>query len=68
MNRAERRAKHKKDKTKPVTMFGLPESTGLKNGDVFTIAGYKKLKNGNLIKDCKPGEETMFTAEIESFK
>jgi len=34
----------------------------IKNGDLFTVVGVKKKRNGGFNTNCKPGEETVFTA------
>ena len=39
-------------------------SYGIKAGDVITIAGVKKKKDGTVITNCKKGKETKFVAKI----
>jgi hypothetical protein len=37
----------------------------LKTGDKFTIAGLRRRKDGTFTWRCKPGNETVFTAQEE---
>jgi len=72
MNRRQRRALVKKirsDKNnpagkKPVFMENVPSELNVKEGDTFTLKGVKRLEDGSVIYDCKPGEETIFIAGV----
>jgi hypothetical protein len=66
MNRKQRRiaAKIPAHERPDFYEVGIPYDMELKDGDRFTVKGHKRLRNGVLIKNCKPGEETVFTARV----
>ena len=76
MNRQERRKQQRidaKDKRRiwPSGTVEIPLDeclmrSGIKDGDMFTIAGVKRHKNGVIVRDCKPGTETTWVAKMVS--
>ena len=74
MNRSERRKQSREDSKSRKLMWpsGYIEipvddallKSGIRDGDVITIAGLKRNESGEIITDCKPGEETKFKARI----
>jgi len=42
----------------------VPSDLGINDGDKITIRGYKRLKSGDFVTDCDPGEETIFKARL----
>jgi hypothetical protein len=46
-------------------LCGIDDSqSALKEGDEFTIKGVKLLPDGSFTTQCKPGDETTFTAKL----
>lgn len=43
-------------------IFSMP-----KIGDKYTMAGVKKLPNGQFITDCVQGDETVFVYNVQSY-
>lgn len=43
----------------------VPADTGLLSGEKFTITGIQRRKDGTIVRNCKPGEETTFVAQID---
>jgi hypothetical protein len=72
MNREQRRKAAREDAKQRKAMWpnGFctvpPElAPTLKTGDKFTIAGLRRRKDGTYTLRCKPGNETVFTAQEE---
>jgi uncharacterized Zn finger protein len=66
MNRKQRRIANKIPYSERPEFYEVevPFETEIKDGDLFTVAGHKRLINGVLITDCDPGEETIFKARL----
>jgi hypothetical protein len=66
MNRAQRRLAERMDakrrRKEPSGSVSVPPDVPLADGERFTIAGVKRLKNGTIFFDCKPGQETVFVS------
>lgn len=65
MNRKQRRALGKDyhnvvDMPETAMHQGRPMTTGTR----FKIPGHKRMPDGTLIKNCKPGDETIFICNI----
>jgi len=69
MNREQRRKAEREEAKKRKSMFPVfcdvqPElAQTLNPGDKFTVAGLRKYKDGTYTLRCKPGNETVFTAQ-----
>lgn len=62
MNRAQRRAA----KIKPTyPVFEARPDCGLADGDLVTIGGIRKMRNGRINAACTPGSETVFIVRIK---
>ena len=69
MNREQRRAEERLARKAQRQMWPsgevqAPADTGLEEGDKFTIAGMRRLKNGHITRNCKPGTETVWIAKV----
>lgn len=74
MNRQERRKQQRIDAKEKRRMW--PRGTvdiplddclirsGIKDGDIFTISGIRRMKNGVIVSNCKPGTETPWIAKL----
>lgn len=73
MNREQRRkqqrieAKQRKS-IRPYVLCEAQRESGLDDGDIFTIAGWKQNKDGTFNKNCILGEETKFVAKTVEAK
>jgi hypothetical protein len=68
LNRQQRRESAKTEKARRKAMWpsgdvGVPAATGLKDGDIFTIKGTRRLENGHFDFNCAEGMETKFVAK-----
>ena len=43
----------------------VPKDGFFKEGDKFTVAGLRHMKDGTMIMNCKSGEETTMIAVVE---
>lgn len=74
MNREQRRKQQRIDAKKRKEIFpggylefpkDEEELYGIKDGDIYTIAGLKRNKDWTLDRNCRPGEETRFIVKIK---
>ena len=41
-----------------------PPNLGFSDGDVITIAGYKRMPDGSVVTDCERGEESLWRIDM----